>query len=192
MGGIDEVYRGTGETTVAIIGDSLTVSTSDLLRAELSGYRVKIAAFFGEGFGGGSFSHVFGTNLLADALHDYLDDADPPDVLVIALGTNDAWLPALTSSMFQDQWPEMAEDYHGPCLVVVTVSESVDAPTYDVTEAAQINEGLRAHADRVVDWATLHRPEHLKPDQIHLTAEGRAYRARLIADAVESCARADR
>lgn len=116
-----------------------------------------------------------------------MHDPEPPDALVVALGTNNAWLPALTLDMFEEDWPEMIAGYEGDCLVVVTVTEGSAAAGYDSDEAAAINRALRDGADRVVDWAQLDVTALTQPDQIHLNAEGSRRRAGAIAEAVRSC-----
>lgn len=188
LGKIDTAYAGTTGPRVVVIGDSLTSAGRAHLLSALSEYRVKIAALFGEGFGGGPFSRVYGTELLHDAALDYLGAPDAPDALVVALGTNNAWNESLTLEMVEDRWPEIADAYDGSCLVVVTVDEASENPDYDNVEAERINEELRSRADRVVDWSALVRPELLGPDHIHLTTAGLVRRAELIREAVDACA----
>jgi len=185
---IDSEYSGAAGPRVAVIGDSLTVTGRVQLADELSGYRVKVASVVGEGIGGGPWSDVYETDVLGDAVNEYLTSDEPPDALVIALGTNNAMKPNITMEMFEAAWPEMVAGYTGGCLVVVTATETEENPGYDREEAALINERLRSEADRVVDWAAIARPEHVdESDHIHLTPAGLALRADLIAQAIDSC-----
>lgn len=87
-------YQWTGDgPKVVILGDSLTVSSRDELRERLDDVSLKIGAHFGEGLAGGALSAATGSPLMESIATTY--SADPPEVAVIALGTNDAWLAEL-------------------------------------------------------------------------------------------------
>jgi lysophospholipase L1-like esterase len=185
---VEQDYTGEGPT-VAIVGDSLTASSRADLRAALDGFAVKIAAVRGEGLAGGPLSDAMDRPLMADALSTYA--LDPPDVLVVALGTNDAWQSDLTPEEFEAEWARLLGLYPDTCLVGVTVTEDAPAadPAYDGDEAAAINERIRSDVDVVVDWATEGADDRYTDptDTIHLTDEGRARRAELVATAVSDC-----
>jgi lysophospholipase L1-like esterase len=187
MGAVEEEFEGDGPTVV-VVGDSLTVSSRAELRDALDGYAVKIAALRGEGLAGGPFSERWDRLIMAEALEAYATDS--PDVLVFALGTNDAWQSDLTTEELDAGWDRFLDLYPDTCLVGVTVTE--DAPAaegYDVAEAAHVNERIRADADVVVDWDAEGGGERYTDpsDTIHLTEEGAELRARLIAEGVDTC-----
>jgi lysophospholipase L1-like esterase len=187
LGTVEEEFVGEG-ATVVVVGDSLTVSSRDELREALDGRAVKMAAMRGEGLAGGPFSERWDQQIMVEALERYA--ADQPDVLVFALGTNDAWQSDLTPEEFDAGWARMLDLYPDTCLVGVTVTE--DAPAADgfrPAEAARINGHIRADADVVVDWAAEGAgSDHTDPsDTIHLTDEGRRHRSALIAEGVDAC-----
>ncbi len=185
---VEPDYTGEGPT-VAIVGDSLTASSRDALHEALEGHAVKIAAVRGEGLAGGPLSDTFGRGVMADAMASY--SLDPPDVLVFALGTNDAWQADLTTEEFLAEWDRLIGLFPDTCLVGVTVTEDAPAadPAYDGDEAEAINDRIRAEVDVVVDWATVGDDDRYTDpsDTIHLTDEGRARRADLIAEGVADC-----
>ena len=186
---IEHTYLGSGPK-VAIVGDSLAAFSRPELRAQLSGYAVKIAASWGEGFGGGPISRSFGSDvdILGEAAHHYETARDRPAALVVALGTNNAWNPKLTLAMVDDAWDQIASDYRGKCLVAVTVNDTSAAEGYDNAKARAVNHRLRQRADVIVDWAALGTSDtYTGPDHIHLTPAGYQYRAELIRKAVDSC-----
>jgi hypothetical protein len=184
---IDDTYAGSTGPRVAILGDSLTWSGRAELLEELADYRVKIASGAGEGIGGGAWSRLQDRPIMSEAADTYLTADDAPDALVIALGTNNAWLDYLTMDMFEEAWPEMVADYQGDCLVVVTATESDEPAGYDPEVASAVNDALVAEADVVVDWAALDTADLEQEDHIHLLPEGLELRARLIREAIDSC-----
>lgn len=187
VGTVEQAFVGDGPT-VAVVGDSLTVSSRDELRAALDGYSVKIAALRGEGLAGGPFSDRWDQLIMAEALADYA--ADAPDVLVFALGTNDAWQSDLTVEELDAGWDRLLGLFPDTCLVGVTVTEDApEADGYEPAEAAHINERIRADVDVVVDWAAEGGDaRYTDPiDTVHLTPEGAELRSRLIREGVDAC-----
>lgn len=190
LGSVDDEPTGSGPL-VAILGDSLTTSSRDLLVADLHDRSVLIGAMFGEGWADGPFSDKLDADppLIVDAALRYA--AQRPAVMVLALGTNDAWNPSLPVDDALRQVDRALEAIeNGTCVVVVEVDESVpEQANYDGERAARINDRLATRAEVTVPWSELtdlHR-RWLADDGIHLRAAGRRARSTLIADAVASC-----
>ena len=182
---MERTYTGSGPR-VAVLGDSITVGSRPALREELSSRSLKIGALLGEGLSSGPYSQVLGEDVMLSAAEDISDDGPP--VAVLALGTNDAWNPRLTLDAAQEALARYDELLSETCLVVVTVNEDAVAPDFDRSEAAAINESLRAMADQVVDWDVLaDAPGALRDDTIHPSDAGKQAWARAVADGVERC-----
>lgn len=189
-GVIMHTYTGTGPRVV-VLGDSLTVGTWDRLYRDLGqDHAVKIAARFGEGFDGGSFSDAFGRPVMVDAAAEYA--ADQPAVAVIALGTNTAWHNSARADDIDLALANEATAVAGfgaACLVRVTLPTASTAPGWDPAVAERLNASSAAWTDRTVDWAgtVAARPELLDAGGVHATPEGYRVRAKMIAAAVRSC-----
>jgi lysophospholipase L1-like esterase len=185
-GDIETKYTGEGPRVV-VLGDSIMVATRSKLRAQLYDHSLKVAALAGEGLSGGALSAVLDDGVMLDVAEEYGRDA--PAVVVIELGTNDAWFDELSVSEAEAGLQAIWSRFSEVCRVVVTVAESASAPDYDGAEGARINVALTATADHVVDWRSLSadQPGLLNADGIHPTADGAAVLARAISDAVRSC-----
>jgi lysophospholipase L1-like esterase len=188
VGDIDTEYRGDGPT-VAVLGDSLTVQSWDELVDALDGYAVRIAAIRGEGLSGGPFSREMGQAMMPAQVREMA--LDPPDVVVVGLGTNDVWGSDLSVDGFRATWAELVTAVAGSCLVGITVTEEAPAavPPYDGAAAAAVNSLIRADSDVVVDWATEGLGDRYTDatDTIHLTDDGQRHRAALVREAVDRC-----
>jgi lysophospholipase L1-like esterase len=185
-GEISHTYTGTGPT-VAILGDSLTVLGWDALYGDLdTDHAVKIGAWYGEGFDGGSFSDTVGQGpLMPSVAAEYA--ANQPDVVVIALGTNTVWGAGdLTAALTNEATAVSA--FGDACLVWVTVPADPGASDWDAVGAQQLD-AAATWADETVDWAgaVAADPTLLTAGHVHTTAAGTAQRAQMIADAVRSC-----
>ena len=184
-GVIDPAYRGEGPT-VAVLGDSLTYISRDELRADLAQYSLRIAAWLGEGFDGGPFSDTFGDErLMLDLAPKFATDA--PDVLVLALGTNDAWNPSRSLPDALAVMQRIVSTFPDSCLVGVTIPQDLTIPDYDNQRGRAINSAMRGWADVVADWRPT--PQMLAPDGVHPTGAGIPARAKLVGDAVRRCRR---
>lgn len=184
-GDIEHEWFGRGRT-VAVLGDSLTVQARRHLRTLLADDALKVAALFGEGMAGGPLSDGIGSPIMPAVVREYAED--PPDVVVVALGTNDVWQPGLSPASFERAWSAMTRSFEGSCIVGVTVSETTEAARYDAGDAATVNRVIRRTADVVVDWAVLgSAPRFTGPDHIHLTEVGQQRFAELIARGVDRC-----
>jgi hypothetical protein len=131
-GDIEEEWYGSGPR-VAILGDSLTVQARPAIRALAAGsYALKIGALYGEGMSGGALSAHRPEPLMPEVVARYAEE--PPDVVVLALGTNDVWLEGLGPASFERAWQEATRAFDRACTVGVTVTETDDAPGYDPEE----------------------------------------------------------
>lgn len=179
-------WLGTGPS-VAIIGDSLTVAAWDPLYRNLTtDHRVKIAAWFGEAFDGGALSTKLGGTWSTSVVNEYAND--PPDVVVVALGTNTAWGTGDLDLAVANQAAALAA-FPAACLVWVTLPLDPGATDWHTDRAAALNELGATWADHQVDWAgaVASTPTLLGADRVHTTTTGTAVRARLISEAVRAC-----
>lgn len=186
---VDETWVGTGPQVV-FLGDSLTVVGDLPLISALPNRASRIIAFFGEGFSGGPFSTGFGLESVVYHDAQRLSTSERPDVVVLALGTNDAWrstLPATSSIAGIDR---MVALFPESCIVATTVDEDVPEQTnYSSDHAHTINGHLATVSDVVVDWqAEIDAdPSLVASDGIHLTTAGSNRRAAVAAAAVDDC-----
>ena len=184
-GDIEHEWFGRGRT-VAILGDSLTVQARAHLRTLLAADALKVAALYGEGMSGGPLSDGMGSPIMPAVVAEYAED--PPDVVVVALGTNDVWQPGVGPASFERSWHAMTRAFDDSCVVGVTATETTAAVRYDARDAEAVNRVIRRTADVVVDWAELGAdPRYTGTDHIHLTTEGRGRFAQLIARGVDRC-----
>lgn len=186
-GRIDEEYAGSGPR-VAILGDSIMAASRAKVIGALDGYSVRMGAIVGEGLGGGAISSATGRGDMVEVAHDYA--ASDPAVAVIALGTNDAWSPRLSSEAAVAAIREMVEAFDDACVVTVTIVESATADGYDAEEAREILDALSAVDGVVVNWHEIsreHAEDYLGPDGLHLTPEGSSAFADAVAEGVERC-----
>ena len=181
----------TGDPThpsIEFFGDSITASASAELRAQFGPrYRVGIVAY-----GGAPTSWL--TNMIAAAAK------APPDVVVINLGTNDAYCrPGLCDGnqyylprpVFNQVTVDHRLDsfYHAfparTCVVFVNIN--THNPSWGPENAALINAHLVTFP-RVVDWDQAWRPSWFySVDDSHPNAVGRIALAAMIAAKVATC-----
>lgn len=188
-GEIETSYEGSG-TKVALLGDSISVSSRKELGTSLEEYSLRVAAIRGEGLAGGPISTVVGGDGMRSIAR--LLASDDPEILVIALGTNDAWLPELGLDESSDALDEILAEFEGACVVTVTISETSTAEAYDREKARRLNDLLVAAGDHVAPWGERSSEDpdrYLQPDGLHPTPEGAALHAALVGDAVDACAR---
>jgi lysophospholipase L1-like esterase len=154
---------------VLVVGDSLEVGTGPFLSRALPGESVTVDA-----------RKSRPSNVGVDVLRSRLRPGH--SVVVFDLGTNDdPSAPGRLSADLQAA-QSLACDR---CLVVATLNRpAVDGLNRAVTAFANGSPNVE-----VVDWhgAAQDDPGLLGPDHIHATPAGYAERARLIAQAVESC-----
>lgn len=176
---------------VGVVGDSLTY------RAETGGgfstplpHRLTddlTAAGYG--------SSVFGlVGFHTDVLDDLADwPAPAPDIVVVALGTNDAHNTFVPVDRYVTNLVTFLDRTPAACTVLVTVIQS-PAWGLDVTAPAY-NQALRdlaatRPATVVVDWTSVAaaHPEYFIEDQIHTNEAGQAAYRALMLDGVGQCA----
>jgi hypothetical protein len=154
---------------VLVVGDSLEVGTGPYLQRALAGESVTVDARK-------SRPSNVGVNVLRSRLR------PGHDVVVFDLGTNDD--PSAPAALSADL--QAAQGLAGDrCLVVATLNRP---------SVAALNRAVTAFANgttnvQLVDWhaAAAEDPALLGPDHIHATPAGYAERAKLIAEAVETC-----
>jgi lysophospholipase L1-like esterase len=186
FGASELTYTGHGPK-VAILGDSLTVMGWDQLYDALDHhYAVAITAWLGEGYNPGKFSDALrGPPLIPAAAAKYA--ATKPSVVVLALGTNDAWNRRSTTEALAAMHA-LVIGFHGACLVGVTLPEDSHVAGWSNAEAHALNTAMRAWAEQIVDWASLsNKAGVLRFDGIHTTRAGTKLRANAIVAAVQRC-----
>jgi lysophospholipase L1-like esterase len=165
--------QGPGDASVLVVGDSLGEGTAPYLKQELPGTAIHSEVQTSE-------TSAAGLEVLSSAI-------SPSDaVVVFALGTND---DPSAQSAYADTLSRAAAIADGRCLIVPTiVRPPVGGVSYD-----GLNNTIRHLAStnfnvEVVDWAReISANPRLLVDGVHVTAEGYAFRASLIAQAVDSC-----
>ena len=183
-GRIESTWSGAGPELV-MLGDSITVQSHAALHRVLDrNYRTKIGALVGEGFGWPPrlATTKVDTPLMQTAAADYA--RDDPEIVVVALGTNDAWLPQLTLA---ERVRRSARWWTGSPKRASSRSRSTSGPTapnYDRGEARAINAELRQLADVTVPALT---KAEISSDLIHPNASGIEAYARAVAHAARSC-----
>jgi lysophospholipase L1-like esterase len=186
FGSEEEAFSGDDGPTVVVLGDSLINQSRSRLHDLLDpDHRTKIAAYVGEGLGGGAFTTVLGADEPAMQEIAARYAADGADVVVVALGINDAWRPELAADDAVAGLAEIVGRFGSACIVGVEVNPWSEAESYAPAEAAAINAELVRLADVIVPSLT---PEQTGEDQIHPTVEGLDVLAAGIADAVRECA----
>ena len=167
--------RGAGKGTLIMIGDSLAQGTESLLGGMLPGWTVRTDARRGRP--------------LAEGLHVLeATTASPKTVLAFSLFTNDAPgnVGALESAV-------RTSARRADCVVWATiVRPPVGGRSYDAANARleDLARGELRGRLVVVPWdqAVADHPEWLAGDGVHATPEGYRARARMYAQAAQSCA----
>lgn len=159
---------------VLVIGDSLEVGTSPYLEGLLAGQSVTVDARKGR-------PSPEGVAILQRKLRHH------HGVVVFDLGVNNS--PAAPQILAGDLAAVLATA-GDRCIVVGTLAR----PPVGGASIAGANQVIRSFAAanpqvRVFDWrgATLSQPGLLVGDGVHGTSSGYAYRAELVAQAIESC-----
>ncbi len=175
---------------VGVVGDSLTWG------AETGGGFPNPAparlrdALDAAGYGSSVYSL---TGFHTDLLVDVTSWPQTPDIVVVALGTNDAHNQAVPLARYLTNIRTFLDRTPAACDVLVNINP---ATTWglDVT-APDYNDGLEGlgaeRADAVVvDWASiaLAHPEYLSSDGVHGNAEGQAAYRQAIVGGVDACA----
>lgn len=181
---IEADYTGAaGSPRVAVMGDSITSLSSPSLHEALDvDHRTRIMAATGITFAGSRYA-------AADL------GATDPDVVVVALGTNDVWnevpLPTILADMDQ-----VLSDFPAACVVMTTVNEhTVGARSgagvlFDNAVAHQLNGQIRSRPVRLADWdaaANADPDVYLDAGTIHPTETGQRLWASVVAAAVATC-----
>jgi hypothetical protein len=196
--------------SVAVIGDSLTKASTDEIAEQLrtAGYEpVRV-----DGINGMEIHRRI------PELIEVSDGGDGAEIVVAALGTNNAFFSTVTDlrrrematslidldravTLVQQGGDGAPAPRSTRCLVWVTVKDSTDrsglrtgAPPINAAVAARVEtENAEGRPMRIADWAAAatDHPEYFVADEVHLTDEGQQAYARNIRTAVESCARTE-
>jgi len=201
---VSHFFIGVNKTRVAVVGDSLTAQATWSIIDELNnhGYNSTVAG-------------VNGATVADEARQ--LESLTLPggsDIVVVALGTNNAFFASMTDSRHidpdsskRDIHDAMTRVFEGQpgqqwqpstrCLVWVNVSDQSPLLALDKNGPIlnhMIDDeagGFRAKGRRVVvaDWAGASRaqPDWFLADRVHLTPEGERAYANVIRTAVDRC-----
>ncbi|HWM20735.1 MAG TPA: GDSL-type esterase/lipase family protein [Ilumatobacteraceae bacterium] len=172
--------------TVAMIGDSITFMSTVPLQAELSGTGLDVLAIDAQ-VGRRITVGENGRPYPGTAIVEYIANSEPPDVWVIALGTNDI-----------GQYPDTGEfaiQVYALLDLIPAAAPLVWIDTWDgdrLEETRLVNDTLRAVVGSrdnavVVDWAS-HGDDAgvVTDDAVHPTEDGTAVFGQVVADGVES------
>ena len=182
--GGDGAQTAASAETVAMIGDSITFLSTELLRAGLAGTGLDVLvidAQIGRRIAVGSDGQPYpGTDIV-----EFIANSNPPDVWVIALGTNDI-----------GQYPDAAEfgaQVQALLGLIPSAAPLVWVDTWKgsrLEETRLVNETLHALLDGrddaiVVDWAS-HADDVgiVSSDGVHPTEGGTAVFSQVVADGV--------
>lgn len=190
---------------VAVVGDSITNQSSYAITEELGRHGYVASA---SGVNGAGIAQM--TPALASAV----SPGGGADVVVAALGTNNAFFAAMDDQRHEDLDRSIADlddavrqvtdgpadgAYAPSARCVVWVNVNDHTPVLELpTNGARLNQAIadRLEAERargrdvvLVDFATASRdqPAWFLPDGIHLTATGQQAYARLIRQGVDRC-----
>jgi lysophospholipase L1-like esterase len=172
--------------TVVMVGDSITFMSSDPLRAELSGTGLEVLAIDAQvgrriNVGEGGRPHP-GTDVV-----EFIANSDPPDVWVIALGTNDI-------GQYADAG-EFAAEVQALLDLIPSAAPLVWVDTWDASrldETRLVNDTLHAMLDGrdgalVVDWSSHGDDEGVVTgDGVHPTEDGILVFAQVVAEGVDT------
>jgi len=190
---------------VAVVGDSITNQSATALTEELGrhGYHASVSGINGAGIA-----------QMTPALVSAVSPGGGADVVVAALGTNNAFFAAMDDQRHEPldrsradldtavrQLTDGPDDHaYAPsarCVVWVNVNDHT--PVLDLpTNGARMNEAIAARLDAerakgrdvvLVDFASASRDQSgwFLPDGIHLTPTGQQAYARLIRQGVDRC-----
>ena len=184
--GGDGAQTASSAETVAMIGDSITFMSTDALRAGLSGTGLDVVAIdaqVGRRITAGEDGQPYpGTDIV-----EFIANSDPPDVWVIALGTNDI-------GQYSDSG-EFAAQVQALLDLLPSAAPLVWVDTWDAArpdETGLVNETLRSMLDGrddalVADWSSHADDEGVVTfDGVHPTPEGILVFAQVVADGVDA------
>jgi lysophospholipase L1-like esterase len=175
--------------TVAVVGDSLTESAAAEIEATLTQNGVEVVALDGRTNRrmARSSGDVTAGTIAVDAILATLDD--PPDMWVIALGTNDVGGAATPEEFAADMRALLDRLPAGAPVVWVDVWIR-DMPGQMVDANAVIREVIGGRDDgHVADWYSRGgEGDAITADGVHLTGDGRWIFARTIIDAITEIA----
>jgi hypothetical protein len=178
-GPVGGTAAGKASETLVMIGDSLAEGTEPFLGPALPGWRVSTDAQRGRPLAEGM--HILGKTALG-----------PAPVLAFSLFTNDA--PTNVGGLEAAVRLSVQRAGRNGCAIWATISRPFNGGTYAQANARLIalaaDPDLRGHLF-VVPWAELIRsnPALVGRDRVHATPGGYRERARLYAQAAESCTR---
>ena len=170
-------YVGTGPR-LAIIGDSITVVSTDALAAALEGDHAT------------SMTAVIGIKADAQLVTAQRYVATDPTVVVINLGTNDVSQHDPTAE-YRSELDAMVALFPDRCVVVTTITTQAPVPDDFARRAREYNDHIRTFA-HVADWdAAIGRAvaagRQVTTDGVHPNPDGQQLYAQVIRDAVAAC-----
>ena len=172
--------------SVAVIGDSLTLSAQEEIAAALALTGIEVVAV--DGFENrrmtrGSSAVPPGTTAIEAVL-----ESAAPELWVIALGTNDVGAQTGTEAFRQDMDGLLGLLPADASVIWVDlwIRDRLDW-IVEANEAIRLELGLRRGVGAVVDWhAQAAHPGIITGDGVHLTADGKQLFADSIVNAIDS------
>jgi cell division septation protein DedD len=168
---------GRGSGTLVMIGDSLAVGVRPLLPGLLPGWQVSVNGRVSRPLAEG-MTILSGTSIPSDG----------STVLAVSLFTNDD--PTHTSQLQSAVRQALARVGPNGCVVWATIARPpVNGVSYDAANSLLARLARSDSRLQIVPWAeqTAARPSLLGPDGVHPTPAGYQLRARLYAEAAQSC-----
>jgi hypothetical protein len=163
---------------VVVVGDSLTVGAEENLRrlAELHGFTLELSAASGRQIPAG-----------VEELRRL--DAPSAELVVVALGTNDAAQPEFERALADERIDQALAVTGGAPVAWVNVYRDPGTPAGDaarVFNQALLDAGSRHATLSALDWAWYVRthPEVMADDRVHHTWEGYVARSRWLRDEI--------
>jgi lysophospholipase L1-like esterase len=163
---------------VVVVGDSLTVGAEENLRrlAELHGFTLELSAAIGRQIQSG-----------VEELRRL--DAPSAELVVVALGTNDAAQPGFDGAVAAERIDEALAATGGAPVAWVNVYRDPGTAAGDAAQVfnAALLEAASRHATlTTLDWAAFVRthPDVMADDRVHHTWEGYVARSRWLRDEI--------
>ena len=172
--------------SVAVIGDSLTLSAQEEIAAALALTGIEVVAV--DGFENRRMTRGSGAVPPGTTAIEAVLESAAPELWVIALGTNDVGAQTGTEAFRQDMdgLLDLLPADASVIWVDLWIRDRLDG-IVEANEAIRLELGLRRGVGAVVDWHTqAAHPGIITSDGVHLTADGKQLFADSIVNAIDS------